>query len=139
MAVSELERILGQYAAAWSARDVQQVLSFFTDDCVYEDIALGRVNRGKEELKAFLSETFAAFPDFTIEPKTPFMGGNWVGLEWVMSGTHKGDIPGLPATGKSFSIRGVSIVEMAGDKIKNSRDYWDMATFLRQIGVMPGG
>ncbi|MGB2799618.1 MAG: hypothetical protein WBC55_01285 [Dehalococcoidia bacterium] len=35
------------------SRDGQKVSSFFTDDCVFEDMAVGVVNRGKEEVKDF--------------------------------------------------------------------------------------
>jgi hypothetical protein len=37
----------------------------------------------------------------------------------------------------SFTARGASIFEFAGDKIRRCADYWDLATFLRQFGLMP--
>ncbi len=54
-----------------------------------------------------------------------------------MTGTHTGDLPDLPATGKSFSIRGATIAEVSAGRIVRAADYWDLATFLRQLGVMP--
>jgi len=43
-----------------------------------------------------------------------------------MSGTHKGDFPGVPATGKRFSsIRGATILELKAGKICRESDYWD--------------
>ena len=137
-AVAEtVERIINDNIAAWSSHDAEKLVSLFTDDCVYEDVAFGMISRGKEELRAFANGTFAAFPDFKVELKSFFVSGDWVGLEWVMSGTHKGDLPGIPATGKSFSIRGASVSELKGGKIKRNTDYYDMVSFLRQIGVMP--
>ena len=47
-----------------------------------------------------------------------------------MTGTHQGDLPGLPATGKPFSVRGSTIFEIAADMICAVRDYWDLATLL---------
>lgn len=55
-----------------------------------------------------------------------------------MSGTHSGDFPGLPATGKSFSIRGTSVMELDGNKIKRNSDCWNLVSLLQQIGLMPG-
>lgn len=136
---SEAERGLEGYAEAWSSHDVERIASFFTDDCSYEDVALGIVNRGKEQLRAFADGTFAAFPDFAIEPRSSFAAGGWTATEWVMSGTHRGDLPGLPATGKRFSVRGASIMELEEGKIRRNSDYWDMAAFLKQVGVMPPG
>ena len=134
---TDLQSMLGQANAAWKSHDVEKLAAFFTDDCVYEDVAFGRVNHGKEELKVYLNDTFAAFPDFKTEPKSFSIAGDLGGIEWVMSGTHKGDIPGLPATGKSFSVRGASIIEVHEGKIKRQSDYYDMASLLRQLGVMP--
>ena len=58
-------------------------------------------------------------------------------MEWVMSGTHKGDFPKMPATTKPFSsVRGATIVELQGGKIRRCSDYWDAATFMRQVGLL---
>ena len=135
---SDVERMLDDYLAAWNSHDVEKIASFFTDDCVYEDVAVGAVNRGKEQVKAFVSGTFTAFPDFKLERTSSFVAGDWRGAEWIMSGTQTGDIPGLPATGKSFSIRGASITELQEGKIRRNSDYWNLASWLQQLGLMPG-
>src|SRR4030095_5834181 len=106
MATSSLDRMFEDWAAAWSLHDVEKLLSLCTDDCVYEDVTMGAVNRGKAEVKAFADAVFAAFPDFKIQLMSGFTADTWAGAEWTMSGTHRGDLPGLPATGKTFSIRG---------------------------------
>jgi len=54
-----------------------------------------------------------------------------------MSGTFLGDWPGLSPTGKSFSVRGASVCEVYGGKLKRESLYYDGLTFLQQLGVMP--
>ena len=127
------------WATAWSSHDPEQVTDLVTDDCVYEDVTLGVTNHGKAELRAFAEELFKAFPDVKVELTSRFAGGDWGGMEWTMSGTHRGDLPGLPATGKPFSFRGASIVVLQKYKIRRCADYWDLATFLKQVGKMPTG
>ncbi len=122
-------------AAAWSSHDTEKVVSFYTDDVVYEDLAFGVIKRGEEVFRAFVNDTFAAFPDFKVEMKSFFISGDWYGSEWVMSGTHKGDIPGLPATGKRFSVRGASVGELKEGKMKRNSDYYNLMDFLKQIGI----
>jgi steroid delta-isomerase-like uncharacterized protein len=134
---TDVERMLEDYLAAWNSHDVEKIASFFTDDGVHEDVAIGEVNRGKEQLKAFASYTFTAFPDFKLERTSSFVAGDWRGSEWIMSGTHTGDIPGIPTTGKSFSIRGASISELQEGKIRRNSDYWNLASFLQQVGLLP--
>ena len=117
MVTSKMEKILDDWATAWSSHDPERVIALFTDDCVYEDVTFGAVNRGKAELRAFANGTFAAVPDFKVSLVTQFVAGNRGAMEWTMSGTHKGDFPGLPATGKLFSsIRGATIVELKEGK-----------------------
>lgn len=133
----DIEKTLEAWAADWSSHDIDHLLSLFTDDCIYEDVALGVVNNGKAELKTFADSIFAAFPDFKIELKSRFVSGSWAGMEWVISATHKGDFLGIPATNKSCSIRGTTIIELQAGKIMRNSDYCDIATFLKQIGLMP--
>jgi steroid delta-isomerase-like uncharacterized protein len=138
VATTHLEVVLENWAAAWSSHDAEKVLALFTDDCVYEDVTFGVVTRGKEELRAFATGAFAAVPDFKFQLTTRFAVGHLAGMEWLMSGTHAGDFPGLPATGRRFSsIRGATIVELHGSKIRRNSDYWDAATFMKQVGLLP--
>ena len=137
MATSEAERILDDWAIAWSSHDTEKVLALFTDDCVYEDVAFGVINHSKAELRTFADGTFAAIPDFKVTLITRFVAGNCGAMEWAMSGTHKGDFPALPGTGKRFSsVRGVTVVELQGGKIRRCSDYWDAATMMRQVGLL---
>jgi len=129
--------VLDKWTAAWSSHDVDQVLALFTDDCVYEDVPFGIVTRGKDELRAFAAGAFAAVPDLAFQLTTRFAAGTFGIIEWTMSGTHQGDFPGLPATGKQFaSIRGATIVELRDTRIRRNSDYWDSAAFMRQVGLM---
>jgi steroid delta-isomerase-like uncharacterized protein len=138
MTTSDVELVLGELATAWSSHDAEKVLALFTDDCVYEDVTFGVINRGKAELRAFANGVFAGVPDFNIELTARFVADTWASMEWVMSGTHKGDFPGMPATGKRFSsVRGASIVELQAGKLRRCSDYWDAATVMRQVGLLP--
>jgi steroid delta-isomerase-like uncharacterized protein len=92
------------------------------------------VARGKEELRSFVKRAFAAIPDFKYELRKRVAIGQRAIIEWVMSGTHKGDLPGIPATSKRFSlVRGSTILELEGGKIRRESDYWDAATLIRQV------
>ena len=115
-----------------------KLLALFTDDCVYEDVTFGVVTNGKQELRGFAEGAFAAVPDLKFQLKSRFIAGQWGGIEWLMSGTHKGDFPGLPATGKRFSaIRGATVVELQAGRIGRNSGYWDAASFMKQVGLLP--
>jgi steroid delta-isomerase-like uncharacterized protein len=135
--VEDLERTIRDWAACWSAHDMTRLLQLFTEDVVYEEVAMGVANRGSAELRAFGEGFFSGFPDVTFELQSSFTNGINGGAEWVMRGTHIGDLPAMPATGKRVEVRGASIFEFSGDRIRRCADYWDTATFLKQLGLMP--
>ena len=126
-------------ARAWSSsNDSERLLALFTDDCIFEGVTFSVATQGKEELRGFVNRAFAVVPDFKYELRSWFAEGQWAVIEWVMSGTHKGDFPGMPATGKRFSsIRGSTTLELKAGKISRESDYWDAATFMRQVGLPP--
>ena len=137
VSVEDQERLIAEHWAAWSTHNMERVLALFTEDLLYEDVTMGVTNRSAAELRAFGEGFFSGFPDVTFELRSSFANGTSGSAEWVMRGTHKGDLPGMPATGKHVDVRGASVLEFAGDKIRRCSDYWDMATFLRQLGLMP--
>src|ERR1700757_1421257 len=99
MTTTDVGQTLDEWALGWSTHDIERVVSLCTEDCVYEDVPLAVVNRGAEELRAFGRQVFDAFADFRIELTSRFAANDWALLEWVMSGNHTGDLPGMPATG----------------------------------------
>jgi steroid delta-isomerase-like uncharacterized protein len=141
MATADVEGMLDEWALAWSSsenKDPERLLALFAANCVFEDVTFGVVARGKDELRRFVNGAFVAVPDFTYGVTRRFATRQWAAIEWVMSGTHKGDFPGIPATGKRFSsVRGTSILELETGKIRRESDYWDAATFKRQVGLLP--
>ena len=60
-------------------------------------------------------------------------------FESVGTGTNTGAVGPIPATGLPFVLRGTSVGSISRDGLVEShRDYWDMAGFLVQLGVLPG-
>jgi steroid delta-isomerase-like uncharacterized protein len=125
-----------QLLDAWNTRDAERVVELLTDDHTYEDVTFAIVNHGPTETRRFFQGAYAAFPDLHFTLSGTAGDAECCAMEWTMTGTHNGDMPGLPATGKPFTVRGVTILELAGDKICAVRDYWDLSTLLRQVGLM---
>ena len=134
----DAEQRMRDIIAAESAHDVEKMLSFFTDDIFYEEVVVGgAVARGKDEWRPLLKALYAAIPDYRVEMTSYFISGNRECTEWIVSGTHRGDLPGLPATGKSFSIRGVTVKELREGKISRASSYYDRMSMLQQFGLLP--
>jgi len=131
-----VEKMLRDENAAWNSHDVDKIASFYTDDCLKVDVAVGVATRGKKEMKALISGAFGAMPDLKIELKSSFNSGDWAAGEWIMSGTYSSDYPGMPpGSGKRFSVRGATFMELRNGKMSRTSDYWNSASFLQQVGV----
>jgi steroid delta-isomerase-like uncharacterized protein len=89
-----------------------------------------------------MGEAFAtAAPDNHLEARHTWEDGDTVIVEGVYTGTHTGPLAGpggvIPATGRSFSLPYVDIFQAVDGKFVSHRIYWDNATFLAQLGLMP--
>jgi len=135
--VTNSENTSIEAVAAINNRNMEKFFSCYTDDCIYEDLAVGKINHGKAELKAFYDELLVMAADVKMEEKLNIRAGDLVASEWVMSGTNTGDIPAIRATGKKFSIRGCSIIQLRDGKISRQSDYYNFVSLLQQLGVLP--
>ena len=74
-----------------------------------------------------------AFPDLNFDIQEMIEGNDKVAIRWVMSGTHNGDLPLLPATGKPFSISGMTFYYFSNGKLSGHRQAFDQLGFITQI------
>ncbi len=129
------KNVIEQLFDAWNSRDADKVAASFSEDGVYEDVAAGHISRGRAEVRKWAEGAFADIENFKIEVvSSSFHNGGGV-VEWVWSGTDKG----LLKTGKNFSVRGVSIIEVRRGKISRYKEFYDFSTVMRQLGLLPAG
>jgi len=130
-----LQRVLDQWAVAWSSSEVEKLLPLFTDNVDSEDVTLALANHGSKALQDFAAATFGSFADIKFELKSRLVAadGERGAMEWVWRGRQTKDLPGLPATNKPFEVRGATVVEFTNGKISRNSDYWDLATYMKQV------
>jgi steroid delta-isomerase-like uncharacterized protein len=128
------------YNDAWSSHDPESVLGFMSDDVVYADVTLGERLEGKSAVREYVAALERNFSsDYRMEWGQSVATDEAFATEWTMSGTHDRDDEerGLPATGQRFQVSGVSIGRRRNGKVVEERNYWNMADFLTQVGLMP--
>ena len=124
---------------AYNNKDWKAARASFTSDFVYDEVPTGRKAKGADDVLALWKGWAAAFPDSKCTYHKEYVSGNTVVLELTWKGTHTGPLQTpdgpIPATNKKIDIRACNVVEIAGDKAKSQRQYFDMATMLQQLGV----
>ncbi len=124
---------------AYNDKNWEAVKAAITPDFVYDEVATNRKVQGVEQVLAVWKGWAAAFPDSKASFDSAYTSGNKVVLELTWRGTHQGPLMttkgSIPATGKRIEMRSCVICDLAGEKSKAQRQYFDIATMLQQIGV----
>jgi steroid delta-isomerase-like uncharacterized protein len=93
--------------------------------------------QGREGLVEVLRGMLAAFPDIHWNIDETIAEADKVVTRFTWTGTHKGQFLGIPATGKSVSVKGVVIDRVVGGKMTDSRILMDTLGMMQQLGVLP--
>ena len=120
--MSENTDLITAFCRAWSNRDVEEILGYFSEDAVYHNMPMPPM-QGKPAIKTILQQIIS--PTTWIEWETLKMAenGNVVFTERVDRFEMGGKRVELPVAG---------VFEIEGGKIKAWRDYFDMAAWNRQ-------
>jgi len=132
-AAAEGDAIAAKWIAAWNSHDPEKMLPAFTDDIFYEDVAFGEVSHNHTEFRKFAAEEFEGVPDAELKLVRAAIHNGHGTIEWTFSGTDKG----VYKTGKKFTVRGVSVVDVRDGKISRCLDFYDSGTIMKQVGVLP--
>lgn len=121
--VTENEKIIREFVAAWSELNADAIVSYFAVDGVYHNMPAQPV-KGHTALRQFISSF--------IKP--------WTKTDWeILTLVAQGDvviaerIDRTVAMGKSIDLPCCGVFEMRNGKIGVWRDYFDMATYTRAL------
>jgi len=90
-----------------------------------------------EGLRNFVTMFRSAFPDLHFAIDQAIVEGNTLASRNTMTGTHKGEFMGAPATGKSFTVPGVDFMRFGADgRVVEHWGYQDEMGFMQQLGLM---
>lgn len=126
----------------WNAREFDRIADQMADDGEILDVGSGTRFTGPEGSKQYSRMWADAFPDGRIAIDKIISAGDTVVVEFTGRGTQTGtlDTPAgeIAATGRSVTLQLCDVLEFASDgKIKAQRTYFDSASLLAQLGIMP--
>jgi steroid delta-isomerase-like uncharacterized protein len=93
--------------------------------------------QGREGLKEVIGMMRAAFPDIHWVSDETIAAGDKVVTRFTWTGTHRGPFFGIPATGRSVTVKGVVIDRLSGGRMADSRILMDTLGMMQQLGVVP--
>jgi predicted ester cyclase len=106
--------------------------------------SLHEPRRGRADIRAFMSDFRAAFPDLNFWGTSDLIAeGDFVVGQWEGGGTHSGPafndflIGGLPAaTGRKMHFTGTTVLKVINGKIVEEIGLDDGVTALTQLGLI---
>lgn len=109
---------LQAFADAWNRHDADALMSFMTEDCVFESSAgadaCGTRYVGSQAVRTAFSEVWSVFPDAHWADARHFVHGDRAVSEWTFTGTR--------ADGSRVEVQGCDLFTLRAGKIflKNS-------------------
>jgi len=117
----------------WNTRRPEILDELQATDVTYHGPGLEMTNR--EEYKQAYGVFRAAFDDTKLTVEDLIEEGDKVVSRVIVSGVHKGDLPDLPATGRSFSLSLTTIFRLTDGKIVEEHEAYNELDLMAQLGM----
>lgn len=131
-----VEMLREVFADELNRRDADALMPYWADDVV-EEFPTGTV-RGKEALRKYFAELFAAIPDFHIEARQIAGDAETAFVRWHVTGTFSGaQWMGLEPTGSRVELDGIDCFTFRDGLVAHNFVAYDQVAFGRQIGMLP--
>src|SRR5690349_24670638 len=106
MSAEENESLARRFYDIFNSGDTPALDDVAAIDYIQHSIGLPP---GREGVKLFMGMFHAAFPDAHLHVEDLFVAGDRVCGRWTVHGTQRGELQGIPPTGKSINITGIDI------------------------------
>ena len=92
--------------------------------------------QGIESLRGLFTAYRDAFPDLNIQIDDMIIDGDKSVTCFTLTGTHEGELMGIPATGKQVKVNGMVLSRFKDDKIIEEWELLDQFTLFQQLGII---
>jgi steroid delta-isomerase-like uncharacterized protein len=128
------ETVVGKLYDAYNRHDSIAAAKLYAPDGTHADIAHDRPKNGPDEIAAGLRKFFEWFPDARWEPQVSIVGADGTeAVTYLLTATLRKPMGPVASRGQKISLRGVHVLNLRDGLIQRSEDYWDAATFQRQL------
>jgi steroid delta-isomerase-like uncharacterized protein len=139
MATIDNVTVARTFHEAWAERNPDRGAAVIAGDCKFVDIPRNEIQHGPEGYRHDYERWRTAFPDGTVEITNVVAEGDWVVVEFTNSGTNTGPlqtaIGDFPPTNRKIEVQYCSVMQIKNGKVISGRDYYDVTTILRQLGL----
>jgi steroid delta-isomerase-like uncharacterized protein len=138
MTSTEIRAIVQRYVDCWQRGDADGLAEFYTEDCKLDSPMFHSVE-GRAAVAASWRNLFKSFSDIAVrvdEVLVDLENGDRAALITTIDSTHRGEVFGMPGTGRRVEIRGVWVFGFADRLIQTETRLYDFTLLLVQLGVL---
>ncbi len=136
---SKTEKHTKMYAQTWDEILNNRNLDYFNNDNFDTNTTLLMAPEnvvGIEAVKAYYKNFLDGFTDIKFTTKNIFGKDDNLVSHWNFKGKHTGNFFGIPPTGKTVDLDGITMVKMKEGKIDVEQDFFDNMAFMQQLGIV---
>lgn len=122
-------------AEVWNKGNIALADQMIAANYVYHDPE--HPLHGPEGFKSLHAMYRSAFPDLQFTIEDTVVEGDKVAWRFKGEGTHKGELQGIPPTGKRVVVTGTLISRIANGQFVEDWNALDLLGMLQQLGVVP--
>src|SRR5438105_5220976 len=128
------KQLVRELWAASPTGDFDKMAGLYDEHVLYHGSG-GNERRGRDAAIDFARGFKTAFPDMTVEIEQLVAEGEFVVSRVRGSGTHTGELMGMPPTGKKVDVRWVmNMVRIVNGKVAEEWEIFDQMDFMNQLG-----
>jgi steroid delta-isomerase-like uncharacterized protein len=128
-------RVFDAYNAGWSTGNWAAVEALIAPDYVNHDP--GTPIHGRDGLLAMLNLYRSAYSDASQTIEDLVAEGDKVVALVRATGTHTGELMGIPPTGKVTSVSILTLMRIQDGQLVEEWERFDLLNLLQQLGVAP--
>ena len=137
LSAKAITQVVTELVEAWNAHNPERVAALYAQAYEGTDVGEADPQRGPEAVRQMVARYLSAFPDLEFMAQETIVQGRRAALMWKARGTHRGSLMNIPATNRPTEIRGMSVLTVEDGRITHETSIWDVAGFLRSIGLLP--
>ena len=129
------EQIIYRFVATLNERDFDGFEALFVDDYQqHQALATTAGNpAAKHAVRAYYQDRITAFPDMVITAQPYLVTDDYVAVNFVYTGTHRGAYLGVAPTGRKVTFNSTDIMRIRGRRLAEHWGAVDLHGLLQQL------
>jgi len=134
----EAKTLLDNVLTIWNGGKLDLIEKHYASDVILKTSVMPQPSKGYEGIRTWLNSSLTSAPDHHLAFNEFYVEGNVIFTRWTATGTNTGPLSTpsgeIPATGRSFSISGLSFYRIENGLITEQEVVFNALDMLMQMG-----